>query len=65
MDDRSQAKAFGGQAQFYLEIDGSEDVTPISIFPMDEDFFQKFDIKLLEGKLYQPELGKEGNNFLS
>ena len=57
-------KVFGGQAQFYLEIDGSEDVTPISIFPVDEDFFQKFDIKLLEGKLYQPELGKEGNDFL-
>ena len=57
-------KMFGGQAQFYLEIDGSEDVTPVSIFPVDEDFFQKFDIKLLEGKLYQPELGEEGNNFL-
>lgn len=57
-------KMFGGQTQFYLEIEGSDDSTPISIFPVDADFFQKFDIKLLEGKLYQSDLGAEGNNFL-
>ncbi|MGW8124090.1 FtsX-like permease family protein [Roseivirga echinicomitans] len=57
-------KMFGGQAQFYLEIEGSDDVTPISIFPVDADFFQKFDIGLIEGKLFQSELGKEANNFL-
>lgn len=57
-------KIFGGQTQYYLEIEGSDDSTPISIFPVDADFFQKFDIKLIEGKLYESELGAEGNNFL-
>ena len=57
-------KMFGGQAQYYLEIDGSDETTPISIFPVDSDFFQKFGIKLLEGRLYNPELSDSENKFL-
>lgn len=57
-------RMFGGRAEFYLEIAGSEETTPISIFPVDADFFQKFGIELIEGRLYEAELSEADNNFL-